>query len=97
MVKKIINVILIISLLILLIMTIYKINKSHENKLYQVLYEEIKYQSKRCYLEKKCESSMTLEELYSKEYLDIQYDPISKEELNKDLEIIIKDNKVTIK
>lgn len=97
MVKKIINIFIIIIGLAVSIMTIYKINMRHEEKLYEVLYEEIKFQAKKCFLEKKCEDNITLFELYNKGYLSVQYDPISKEELDKDLKISIKDNKAVIK
>lgn len=96
MVKKISSIIAIILVIILITLTIYKLNKRHEDKLYDVLYSKIKYEAKQCYLEKKCESTMTLEELYNKEYLDVQYDPISKEELNPKTEIKITDEKIEI-
>lgn len=97
MVKKISNISIIILLIVLVILTIYKLNKRHEDKLYNVLYSEIKYQAEKCYLKGECESTMTLNELYEKEYLETQYDPISKEELNKDTKITIKDEKIEIK
>ena len=97
MVKKISNVCIIILLIALIGLTIYKLNKRHEDKLYNVLYSEIKYQGELCYLKGECESIMTLEELYTKKYLETQYDPISKEELNKDTKIIIKKDKIEIK
>ena len=95
--KNIIKVLIIITLILIIVFTIYKLNKKHEEKLYDVLYSEIKYKANKCYLDKKCESTITLSELYEKEYLNTQYDPISKEELNKDLKILIKDNEIKIK
>ena len=83
-------------LIILSVFTIYKINKNHEKKLYNVLYSEIEYKAKKCYLDKVCSDSFTLSFLYEKEYLDTMYDPISKEELDKKLKINIKKNKVII-
>jgi len=97
MVKKLSSVIIIVLFLIITIMTIYKMNKRHEDKLYSVLYSEIKYAANRCYLEKKCENNIILSELYEKEYLKVQYDPITKEELNNNIKIEIKDNKINIK
>lgn len=96
MVKKISNISIIILSIILIGFTIYKLNKRHVDKLYNVLYSEIKYQAQKCYLKKECESEITLKDLYEKKYLDTQYDPISKEELNKDIKIIIKDEKIEI-
>jgi hypothetical protein len=80
----------------LFLLTIYKLNKRHEDRLYNVMYSEIKYQAKKCYLKDECESSITLNELYEKKYLETMYDPISKEELNKNIKIIIKDEKIEI-
>ena len=97
MVKKISNISIIVLLIVLIGLTIYKLNKRHEDKLYNVLYSEIKYQSKLCYLKGECESTMTLKELYTKKYLETQYDPITKEELNKDTKIIIKKDNIEIK
>ena len=87
MVKKIISVISLLLVLSVFGMTIYKLVIKHNNRLYDVLYSEIEYQAKRCYLEEKCESNVILNELYNKGYLKIQFDPISKEELDKNLEI----------
>ena len=95
--KKITKILIIITIILIIIFTIYKLNKRHEEKLYDVLYSEIKYKANKCFLYKKGEDSITLKELYEKEYLSTQYDPISKEELNSDLKIIIKDDKIKIK
>lgn len=95
--KNITKILIIICLILIVIFTIYKLNKKHEEKLYDVLYSEIKYKANKCYLDKKCESNITLKELYEKEYLKTQYDPISKEELDNNIKIIIKDNGVKIK
>lgn len=92
----IILIIFLITLSTLLILTIYKLNKRHEEKLYDVLYSEIEYAAKECFLEKICESNITLQELYEKKYLSIKYDPITKEELNKETKITIKDKKIEI-
>ena len=97
--KKKNNIIIIIYLILLLILctfTIYKIIKNHESKLYNVLYSKIEYNAKKCYLDKKCKDTITLNDLYEKKYLDILYDPISKEELNKDIKIKYIDNRVII-
>ena len=95
-INKISIIILSIVFIILLIITIYKLNKNHEKKLYNVLYSKIEYVSYKCYLEEKCDKKFKLKDLYDKEYLDIQYDPISKEELDENIKINIKDNKVII-
>ena len=97
--KKKNNIFLIIFIIIIIILGVlilYKMNKIHEDKLYEVMYSKIEYNAKRCYLEKKCSEEFTLSDLYDNKYLDIMYDPISKEELNKNLKINIKDGKVII-
>lgn len=96
MVKKISSIIVVILVVLLISLTTYKLNKRHKDKLYDVLYSKIEYASKQCFLEKKCENNITLEELYNKEYLDIQYNPISKEELNPKTKIKITDKKIEI-
>lgn len=96
--KKIILVIFLLLLIILIAFTVYKLNERHKYKLYDVLYSEIKYSAKQCYLKKECKSStITLKDLYEKKYLDRLYDPISKEELNDNIKIIIKNDKIEIK
>lgn len=94
MVKKISSIVVILLSIVLIASTIYKINKQHENKLYYVLNSRIEYASNRCYLEKKCDSTFTLKDLYDNKYLETEYDPITKEELDSSLEIKIRKNKV---
>ena len=95
-INKISIIILSIVFIILLILTIYKLNKNHEEKLYNVLYSKIEYASYKCYLEEKCDNNFKLKDLYEKKNLETQYDPISKEELDENTKINIKDNKVII-
>lgn len=85
-----------IIILILLVITIVKIVKNREDKLYEVLYGEIKYQAKKCYLNKECESTTTLEELYNLNYLETLYDPVTKEILDSKISIEITDKEVII-
>lgn len=94
--NKFIMILFLIVLCILLIFTMYKLNKKHEEKLYNVLYSKIKYQANKCFLKKECERDITLKELYEKKYLEIQYDPITKEELNKEIKIKILDKDIKI-
>ena len=96
MVKKIISVISIILILLITGTTIYKLVSRHNERLYDVLYSNIEYQAKKCYLEEKCQSNIILSELYDKGYLEAQYDPISKEELNRNLKIEIVNGEVKI-
>ena len=98
--KKKINKILLIMfsvvLLILILSTIYKINKNHEDKLYSVLYSKIEYQANKCYLENFCDKEIVLKDLYEKKYLEILYDPISKEKLDENIKIKNNKNKIII-
>ena len=94
--NKLITITVFSLLIIVIIFTIYKINKNHEEKLYNVLYSKIKYACKKCYLEEKCKNEITLKELYDNKYLELQYDPISKEELDSNTIIKIKNDKITI-
>ena len=97
--KKKTNISIYIYFLLIIIvgtLTVYKIIKNHESKLYNVLYSEIEYKAKKCYLDNNCEENITLKELYEKKYLDILYDPISKEEINKNMKISITKDKVII-
>ena len=95
-INKFITIIFLILLSIVIAFTIYKLNKKHEEKLYNVLYSEIKYQANQCLLKKECENNITIKELYEKKYLETKYDPITKEELNKEIKIIIKNEKIEI-
>ena len=56
----------------------------------------IKYAANKCYLEKKCNESFDLQTLYDNNYLDTEYDPITKEELNKNLKISIDKDVINI-
>ena len=76
--------------------TIYKIVKNHEEKLYKSFYGEIEYAAKHCFFNEKCKDKTTLSELYELDYLEIQYDPVSKEILNENIIIEFKDDKVII-
>ena len=95
-INKLLIIVFSLVFCIILILTLYKLNKKHEEKLYNVLYSEIKYAANQCFLKKDCENNITLKDLYDKNYLEIKYDPISKEELNKNIKIIIKDEKIEI-
>lgn len=86
-----------IILIILLVITMYKIVKNREEKLYKSFYGKIEYAAKKCYLEENCKETITLKELYKLKYLEVQYDPVSKEILDENIEIEIKDTKITLK
>ena len=94
--NKIHTIIILLLLITIIIFTIYKLNKNHEEKLYNVMYKKIEYNSYKCYLDKKCNDSFTLEDLYENKYLDTMYDPITKEELKSNTSIKILNDKVII-
>lgn len=85
-----------IIIFVLLGVTIYKIIKNREDKLYEVLYGEIEYKAKECFLNNACKDTTTLEELYNLNYLETLYDPVTKEILDSKLTIEFKDDKVII-
>lgn len=59
--------------------TIYKVVKNHQNKLYMITEKRIIEAAKKCWNEDKClEDTITLKELYDKEYLTKQSDPVTK-------------------
>ena len=94
--KQIRLIIVILFLTIMLIVTFYKVIKNREERLYSVLYGRIEYAYRSCYLKKECSDSITLNDLYEKEYLKTQYDPITKEMLDPNIKITYKDNEVKI-
>lgn len=97
MVKKINAFIILVLILLVFGTTVYKVIKRHNERLYEVLYSKIEYQAKKCFLEEKCEKEIILNELYQKGYLEVQYDPITKEELDKNIKIVINEEEVIIK
>ena len=92
--NKITIIIYLLLIIVIIFFVIYRIIKNHEDRMYDVIYSDIEYKSMKCYLNKDCSESFSLSDLYEKKYLDILYDPISKEELDSSLVIKIKDNKV---
>ena len=93
----IIGLTIIILVGILTYNVITKIIKERNIKLDRVLTNKITYYSKRCYLEEKCKSELTIQDLYNNGYISdelIDYtnnaviDPLTK--------ISVKNNEVTI-
>lgn len=86
----------IIIIIILLSITVYKIINTREKKLYEVLYKNIEYQAKQCFLKNDCKDKTTLKELYNLKYLEKQFDPVTKEILDENITIEYKDDKIII-
>ncbi len=94
--KKIISCVYISLFLVVVVFSIYKVNKKHEEKLYEVLYGRIEYAANSCYLDNACNDNIVLLDLYEKGYLDVQYDPITKEEINKETKITINEDNINV-
>lgn len=76
--------------------TTIKINDHHEEKLIYAMESKIQISAKRCYLENKCSGAVTLEYLYKNEYLDEIINPVTKEIINHETVIELKDNNIVI-
>ena len=71
--------------LLFIIVASYKVRKDHEDNLHLVVEKRIKEAARECFLNEECEGKITLEDLYEKDYLNVQIDPVSKENMNSDL------------
>lgn len=81
--KFIINVTVIGIVLIILIPTIYTIIKKHNDRMLRVTYNRIEEAAEKCAKEEKCgDEKITLKELYDKNYLEKESNPITKEYYN---------------
>jgi len=87
--NKMINVYIIVLMfsvaLIFIVIAAIKVRGEHVDNLYLVVEKRIKEAAKDCFLNEDCEGQITLKDLYDKEYLDIQIDPVTKENMNEDL------------
>jgi len=94
MVKKKINIwyLVILLIIIILIIGIYKAINEHQEKEYLVVNNKILESAKECYLKGDCEGEITLKYLYEKEYLVVQVDPVTKENINEDMCITFKED-----
>ena len=81
---KTFNVILVIVIiLVLVIPSSYAVYTTHNERLYEVLDNKMIEQATICYNKKECITKLiTLQELYDKNYLEEQVDPVSKEILD---------------
>ena len=89
----IVYITIIALVLIISIPTAYTVYKNHNDKLYEVVYNEIEYAAKKCYYDGICKDEKTkLKYLYDNKYLEKQSDPITKEYYSED-SYVLKDNK----
>jgi hypothetical protein len=79
-----INIALIfIAFLLFLVPSVFFLLKQHYDSMYLVVEKKVIEAAQNCHAEDKCLSStITLEELINKGYIDKVYDPISKELIN---------------
>lgn len=89
---------IIIILVIISIPTVYKVVKTHQENLYQVVEEKIIEGAKKCFYEEKCsEEKITLKMLYDLNYLEKISDPITKEYYNEESYVERKNTKFSFK
>ena len=73
---------IVICLLTIFVITYstFKINETHESKLYYSVKSNVKYYAERCYLEEMCKDTVTLNDLYNLGYLTKEViNPVTKE------------------
>ena len=94
---KNLNLILVILILSIIIFpTIYKVYETHHDNLYRVMEQKIIENAHLCYNNQDCiNTTITLDELYKNNYLEVVINPINKEVLNPDTSINIDTNEIT--
>ncbi len=96
--KKVIIYTIIIIAIIIIIPTIYKIYENHNEKLLLVVEKEFSYYAKKCYYEDKCQSLVSLKDLYEAGYLEEKLtNPITKKYYRDDSTIDLNTNKIDLK
>lgn len=84
----IISIILLLIVAIIVTKTVMVVNQRHDDKSLYSMKSNIEYYAKRCYLENKCEGTITLNDLYTKGYIRKQVvNPVTKEVLNPNITI----------
>jgi hypothetical protein len=73
-----------------------KISEHHEEKLIYAMETKIQVNAKKCYLENKCNGTVTLDYLYKNKYLDEIVNPVTKEVLDSSTEIEYSNNEIII-
>ena len=69
-------------LVVLLILAGFKTLDDHHEKEYQVIHYRILEAAKECFLKGDCEGEITVKDLYDKDYLKKQIDPVTKEDFD---------------
>ena len=87
--------IIIIIIIAVAVPTIMTIINRHSNKLLEVTESKIKETAKSCYDKGECEKTeITLKELYDKNLLEEQSNPLTKEYYNENSYVLISDNEI---
>lgn len=66
----------------------------HIEKSYLVLNNKIKEAGKNCYLDKKCNDTFTLQDLFDNNYLSEAIDPVTKEDVDKNTCLKYENNEI---
>lgn len=87
-----------LCILVILVVTATTINitELHDERLLYAMESKIKYNANRCYLENNCKTTMSLDELYTKKYLETVVNPVTKEIIDASTVINIKENNIVI-
>lgn len=92
--SKIIIYLIVAFIVVILLLSAGKNLNNHYKKEYLVIDNKIKEAAKLCYNEGKCENNITLKDLYDKEYLEVLFDPKSKEKIDDNRCITYKDHEI---
>ncbi len=77
--RKVIILTIAVLMGMIIVPTIYKVHAKHNEMLLLVVEKEFWYYAKLCYYEGECSSTVTLDDLYEKEYITTKLaNPITK-------------------
>ena len=87
----------IIIIVIVLTKTVVVMKEQHEERALYSMHSTVEYYAKRCYLEEKCNGTVTLQTLYDNDYIKTEVvNPVTKEVINHDLEIKYENESIVI-
>lgn len=85
-------------LIIIMLPTSINVLKTHNNRARLVVEKRILEAAEKCVNEEKCSTiNTTLNDLYKNNYLDTQYDPVTKKVYDKNIKITFSNGKYGIK
>ena len=79
------------TLIVLVVIAAFKNLNNHHEKEYRVVNSKILESAKDCYLKDDCAGEIALKDLYDKGYLEVQVDPVTKENMDENLCIKFED------